>query len=45
LYATGSLFAVDFTALLGVALVFSATRALMSLLVDLAYYWLDPRIE
>jgi peptide/nickel transport system permease protein len=44
LYAAGSLFALDFPALLGVALIFSATRALVNLFVDLLYYWLDPRI-
>jgi peptide/nickel transport system permease protein len=44
LYATGSLFAVDFPALLGVALLFAATRAAVNLAVDLLYYWIDPRI-
>jgi peptide/nickel transport system permease protein len=44
LYAAGSLFAVDFPALLGVALLFAATRAAVNLGVDLLYYWLDPRI-
>lgn len=44
-YATGSLFAVDFPALLGVALVFAATRALVNLGVDLLYGWVDPRIH
>jgi len=43
-YAAGSLFAVDFPALLGVALVFAATRALVNLGVDLLYGWVDPRI-
>jgi peptide/nickel transport system permease protein len=43
-YATGSLTALDFPAILGVTVVFALVRSVVNIFVDLLYYTLDPRI-
>ena len=44
-YATASAVSLDFPAVLGVTLLAAVVYPLANLLVDVAYYWLDPRIQ
>jgi peptide/nickel transport system permease protein len=44
-YATASAVSLDFPAVLGVTLLAAVVYPLANLLVDIAYYWLDPRIQ
>jgi peptide/nickel transport system permease protein len=44
-YATASAIGLDFPAVLGVTLVAAIVYTLSSLIVDLSYAWLDPRIR
>lgn len=44
-YTTASAFSLDFPAVMGVTLLAAIVYSLTSLLVDLGYAWLDPRIR
>jgi peptide/nickel transport system permease protein len=44
-YATASAVSLDFPAVLGVTLLAAIVYPLANLVVDIAYYWLDPRIQ
>jgi peptide/nickel transport system permease protein len=44
-YATTSAISLDFPAVMGVTLLAAVIYPLANLLVDLGYYWLDPRIQ
>ncbi len=44
-YATASAVSLDFPAVLGVTLLAAIVYPLANLIVDVAYYWLDPRIQ
>jgi peptide/nickel transport system permease protein len=44
-YATASAVSLDFPAVLGVTLLAAIMYPLANLVVDIAYYWLDPRIQ
>jgi len=44
-YATASAVSLDFPAVLGVTLLAAFVYPLANLAVDVAYYWLDPRIQ
>jgi peptide/nickel transport system permease protein len=44
-YATASAISLDFPAVLGVTLLAAIVYPLANLAVDIAYYWLDPRIQ
>lgn len=44
-YATASATSLDFPAVMGVTLLAAVIYPLANLLVDLAYHWLDPRIQ
>ncbi len=44
-YATASAVSLDFPAVMGVTLVVAVLYPLANLVVDLIYYWLDPRIQ
>ncbi|HEV8669893.1 MAG TPA: ABC transporter permease [Candidatus Limnocylindria bacterium] len=44
-YATASAVSLDFPAVLGVTLLAAVVYPLANLVVDVAYYWLDPRIQ
>ena len=44
-YATASAVSLDFPAVLGVTLLAAFVYPLANLAVDIAYYWLDPRIQ
>src|SRR3954467_1400501 len=44
-YATASAVSLDFPAVLGVTLVAAVVYPVANLVVDVAYYWLDPRIQ
>jgi peptide/nickel transport system permease protein len=44
-YATASAVSLDFPAVLGVTLLAAVVYPLANLVVDIAYYWLDPRIQ
>jgi peptide/nickel transport system permease protein len=44
-YATASAVSLDFPAVLGVTLLAAIVYPLANLVVDVAYYWLDPRIQ
>jgi peptide/nickel transport system permease protein len=44
-YATASAVSLDFPAVLGVTLLAAIVYPIANLLVDIAYYWLDPRIQ
>ncbi len=44
-YATASAISLDFPAVMGVTLLAAVVYPLANLLVDLAYHWLDPRIQ
>src|SRR5438132_1451298 len=44
-YATASAVSLDFPAVLGVTLLAAFIYPLANLVVDVAYYWLDPRIQ
>ncbi|HEX9118824.1 MAG TPA: ABC transporter permease [Anaerolineae bacterium] len=44
-YATQSAIGLDFPAVMGVALLAAVVYAVVNLLVDLTYFWLDPRIQ
>jgi peptide/nickel transport system permease protein len=44
-YATQSAISLDFPAVMGVALLAAVVYAVVNLLVDLTYFWLDPRIQ
>jgi peptide/nickel transport system permease protein len=44
-YATASAIALDFPAVLGVTLLAAIVYPVANLAVDVAYYWLDPRIQ
>ena len=44
-YATASAVSLDFPAVLGVTLLAAIIYPLANLVVDVAYYWLDPRIQ
>jgi peptide/nickel transport system permease protein len=44
-YATASAVSLDFPAVLGVTLLAAIVYPIANLLVDVAYYWLDPRIQ
>jgi peptide/nickel transport system permease protein len=45
LYATASAINLDFPAVMGIALLAAVVYTFANLLVDLSYYWLDPRIQ
>jgi peptide/nickel transport system permease protein len=44
-YATASAVSLDFPAVLGVTLLAAVVYPVANLVVDVAYYWLDPRIQ
>jgi peptide/nickel transport system permease protein len=44
-YATASAISLDFPAVLGVTLLAAIVYPVANLAVDIAYYWLDPRIQ
>jgi len=44
-YATASAVSLDFPAVMGVTLLAAVVYPVANLLVDIAYYWLDPRIQ
>ena len=44
-YATASAVSLDFPAVLGVTLLAAVVYPLANLVVDVVYYWLDPRIQ
>ena len=44
-YATASAVSLDFPAVLGVTLLAAVVYPIANLIVDVAYYWLDPRIQ
>jgi len=44
-YATASAVSLDFPAVLGVTLLAAIVYPVANLVVDVAYYWLDPRIQ
>jgi len=44
-YATASAVSLDFPAVLGVTLLAAIVYPVANLVVDIAYYWLDPRIQ
>ncbi|MEA2662698.1 MAG: peptide/nickel transport system permease protein [Chloroflexota bacterium] len=44
-YATASAVSLDFPAVMGVTLLAAVVYPLANLAVDIAYYWLDPRIQ
>jgi len=44
-YATASAVSLDFPAVLGVTLLAAVVYPVANLIVDVAYYWLDPRIQ
>ena len=44
-YATASAVSLDFPAVLGVTLLAAVVYPVANLVVDIAYYWLDPRIQ
>jgi len=44
-YATASAVSLDFPAVLGVTLLAAVVYPIANLVVDVAYYWLDPRIQ
>jgi peptide/nickel transport system permease protein len=44
-YATQSAISLDFPAVMGVTLLAAVVYAVVNLLVDLSYFWLDPRIQ
>lgn len=44
-YATASAISLDFPAVLGVTLLAAVVYPVANLAVDVAYYWLDPRIQ
>ena len=44
-YATASAVSLDFPAVLGVTLLAAFVYPIANLVVDVAYYWLDPRIQ
>lgn len=44
-YATASAVSLDFPAVMGVTLLAAVAYPLANLAVDIAYYWLDPRIQ
>ena len=44
-YATASAVSLDFPAVLGVTLLAAVVYPVANLIVDIAYYWLDPRIQ
>jgi peptide/nickel transport system permease protein len=44
-YATASAVSLDFPAVLGVTLLAAVVYPVANLAVDIAYYWLDPRIQ
>jgi len=44
-YATASAVSLDFPAVLGVTLLAAIVYPIANLVVDVAYYWLDPRIQ
>jgi peptide/nickel transport system permease protein len=44
-YATASAVSLDFPAVMGVTLLAAIAYPLANLAVDIAYYWLDPRIQ
>ena len=44
-YATASAVSLDFPAVMGVTLLAAVAYPLANLVVDIAYFWLDPRIQ
>ena len=44
-YATAAAIALDFPAVLGVTLLAAIVYPLANLVVDIAYFWLDPRTQ
>ena len=44
-YATASAVSLDFPAVLGVTLLAAVVYPIANLIVDVAYYWLDPRLQ
>jgi peptide/nickel transport system permease protein len=45
LYATASAISLDFPAVMGITLLAAVVYTLANLIVDLSYYWFDPRIQ
>ena len=45
LYATASAISLDFPAVMGITLLAALVYTLANLIVDLSYYWFDPRIQ
>jgi peptide/nickel transport system permease protein len=45
LYGAGAILELDFPAIIGITIVYALMRVSVNLLVDMSYYFLDPRIK